>query len=80
MLETVPFVPLAGQVRVGVAIFSYDGTLKFGVTGDYDTATDIRILCQGIEDGMAELGAAACGSAPPRERKRGPRAVPAAQA
>ncbi len=55
MLEAVPFVPLAGQVRIGVAIFSYDGALKFGVTGDYDSSPDIRLLCQGIEDGMAEL-------------------------
>ena len=59
MLEAVPFVPLAGQVRVGVAIFSYDGTLKFGVTGDYDQASDIRVLCQGVEAGMAELVARA---------------------
>jgi diacylglycerol O-acyltransferase len=62
MLEAVPFVPLAGQVRVGVAIFSYDGALKFGVTGDYDTAPDIEVLCTGIEQGMAELVAAAGGT------------------
>ena len=55
MLEAIPYVPLAGRVRVGVAIFSYDGALKFGVTGDYDTAPDIRVLCDGIEKGMAEL-------------------------
>jgi diacylglycerol O-acyltransferase / wax synthase len=59
MLEAIPFVPLAGRVRVGVAIFSYDGALKFGVTGDYDTASDIRVLCEGITDGMAELAKAA---------------------
>lgn len=59
LLETIPFVPLAGQVRVGVAIFSYDGSLKFGVTGDYDAAPDIRVLCEAIESAMAELVAAA---------------------
>jgi diacylglycerol O-acyltransferase / wax synthase len=59
MLEAIPYVPIAGQVRVGVAIFSYDGSLRFGVTGDYDTAPDIRILCEGIESGMDELVAAA---------------------
>ena len=59
LLESIPFVPLAGHVRVGVAIFSYDGTLKFGVTGDYDTARDIRVLCEAIEHAMAELVAAA---------------------
>jgi diacylglycerol O-acyltransferase len=42
-------------MRVGVAIFSYRGLLTYGVTGDYDTAPDIDVLCRGIEDGMAEL-------------------------
>ena len=49
MLKAYPYVPLAGQVRVGVAIFSYDGQVNFGVTGDYDTAPDIDVLCEGIE-------------------------------
>jgi diacylglycerol O-acyltransferase len=55
MLEVFPFVPIAGQVRVGVAIFSYNGMLNYGVTGDYDTAPDIGVLCRGVEDGMSEL-------------------------
>jgi WS/DGAT/MGAT family acyltransferase len=59
MLEAIPYVPIANQVRIGVAIFSYDGALKFGVTGDYDSAPDVRILCDGIETGMAELVKAA---------------------
>ncbi len=55
MLEAFPYVPLAGSVRVGVAIFSYNGMINFGVTGDYDTAPDIQVLCDGIENGIAEL-------------------------
>jgi diacylglycerol O-acyltransferase len=55
LLNAYPFVPLAGHVRIGVAIFSYDGNLNFGVTGDYDTAPDIEILCDGIEAGIDEL-------------------------
>jgi WS/DGAT/MGAT family acyltransferase len=55
MLEAFPFVPLASTVRVGVAIFSYNGMLNYGVTGDYDTATDIAVLCGGVEAGMTEL-------------------------
>ena len=55
MLEYFPFVPLAGHVRVGVAIVSYDGALNFGVTGDYETAPDIQVLCDGIEAGIGEL-------------------------
>jgi diacylglycerol O-acyltransferase len=42
-------------VRVGVAIFSYNGLLNYGVTGDYDTAPDISVLCAGVEAGMTEL-------------------------
>jgi diacylglycerol O-acyltransferase / wax synthase len=55
LLEAFPYVPLGGRIRVGVAIFSYDGALNFGVTGDYDTAADVGVLCEGIEAGMAEL-------------------------
>jgi diacylglycerol O-acyltransferase / wax synthase len=55
MVKAFPYVPLAGQIRIGVAIFSYDGQVNFGVTGDYDGAPDIEVLCTGIEDGMAEL-------------------------
>ena len=59
MLEAFPYVPLAGRVRIGVAIFSYDGGLHFGVTGDWDQAPDIGVLCRGIETSMADLLAAA---------------------
>ena len=59
MLRAYPYVPLAGQVRVGVAIFSYDGQVTFGITGDYDSAPDIEVLASGIEAGMAELARAA---------------------
>ncbi|MDQ1438645.1 MAG: diacylglycerol O-acyltransferase / wax synthase [Acidimicrobiaceae bacterium] len=55
MLEAFPYVPLAGSVRIGVAIFSYNGLLNFGITGDLDTAPDIEVLARGIEEGMAEL-------------------------
>ncbi len=55
MLKVFPYVPLAGQVRVGIAIFSYDGEVSFGVTGDYDTTPDIDVLCGGIEDGIKQL-------------------------
>jgi diacylglycerol O-acyltransferase / wax synthase len=55
MLEAFPFVPLGGSVRIGVAIFSYDGNINFGVTGDRDTAPDVAILCQGIEQSIRQL-------------------------
>jgi diacylglycerol O-acyltransferase len=55
MVEVYPYVPLGIQLRIGVAIFSYDGRVGFGVTGDYDAAPDIDVLAQGIEQSMGDL-------------------------
>jgi diacylglycerol O-acyltransferase / wax synthase len=55
MVRAFPYVPLAGQVRIGIAIFSYDGEVNFGITGDYDSAADIDVLAGGIEDGLAQM-------------------------
>ncbi len=38
-----------------MAILSYNGTLGFGVTGDFDTAPDIEVVAHGIERAIAEL-------------------------
>jgi WS/DGAT/MGAT family acyltransferase len=74
LLEVFPFVPLASRVRVGVAIYSYDGGLNFGITGDYDTAQDIGVLADGIERGMAELVRLAQDGAKPKPaRARSPK-------
>jgi hypothetical protein len=54
-----PYVPIADRVRIGVAMFSYRGTLTFGLTGDYDTSADLPVLADGISSSMAELLAAA---------------------
>lgn len=59
MIKVYPYVPLAAQLRFGVAIFSYDGQVNFGITGDYDAATSIEVLARGIESGMSELLAVA---------------------
>ena len=50
MLRSYPFVPVVGSVRIVVAIFSYNGGLYFGVTGDYDGAPDIDVLTAGIAE------------------------------
>ncbi|WP_254790751.1 WS/DGAT/MGAT family O-acyltransferase [Blastococcus tunisiensis] len=55
LVEIIPYVPIASRLRLGVAIFSYCGSLTVGITGDYDGAADVEVLAQGIEDGMAEL-------------------------
>ncbi len=70
MLESYPFIPVVGSIRIVVGIFSYDGGLYFGVTGDYDGAPDIDVLTKGIEHGMVDLLAIAEPPPPPvRARK-----------
>ena len=59
MLEAFPYIPLFANVRLAVAIFSYDGRLSFGISGDYDTTADLQLLCDGIERGLADLVSAA---------------------
>jgi diacylglycerol O-acyltransferase / wax synthase len=55
MVKAYPYVPLGGQIRIGVAIFSYDGQVNFGITGDHDTTEDLDVMCGGIEGGMDRL-------------------------
>ena len=55
LLESAPTIPLAASIRTAVGIFSYDGGVHFGLTGDYDTVPDLAVLARGIEDGVAEL-------------------------
>jgi diacylglycerol O-acyltransferase len=59
LLESAPIIPLGASVRTVIGIFSYDGHLHFGITGDYDSVADIDVLRRGIEAGIAELVVAA---------------------
>ena len=61
--ELLPYVPIADRVRIGVAIFSYRDTLTFGITGDYEAASDLAVLADGIADSVEELVQAARASA-----------------
>jgi diacylglycerol O-acyltransferase len=58
MLRAYPYVPIGLQVRIGVAILSYDGELNFGITGDYDHASDVDVMAEGIRIGVDEMLAA----------------------
>lgn len=57
--EIIPYVPIATTVRTGISIFSYRGSVTFGITGDFAANPDLDVLARGIEDGVAELVAAA---------------------
>lgn len=70
MLEAFGYVPLGGHIRIGVAIFSYNGHLGFGITGDYDSAPDIDVLSAGIETALAQLLAVCASRRPARAQGR----------
>ena len=70
MVESWPYVMLAARLRVATAIFSYDGTLYFGITGDLDTAPDIGVMARGVEAGMEELLSDAGATATVRAARR----------
>jgi diacylglycerol O-acyltransferase / wax synthase len=75
MVYAYPYVPIAGSVRIGIAIFSYLGSLKFGVTADYDSVPDIGVLTRGIESGVAELLAVARRHHAPTRTGKGPHSM-----
>ena len=55
--EVHPIVPLAAEHAVGIAIFSYDGLVTFGVNADARSMHDLDVLTRGIEEGIEELRA-----------------------
>ncbi len=71
--------PVVGSIQIVVAIFSYDGGLYFGVTGDYDGAPDIEVLTSGIEQGMEDLLELAAPPKAPVARARSRKRAPAAR-
>jgi diacylglycerol O-acyltransferase len=55
MLEAYPYVPVGQRVRISTGIWSYNGILAFGISGDWDSALDLDTLARGISDGFDEL-------------------------
>lgn len=53
--RVVPIPPIALQLRTGIAILSYADELVFGITADFDAASDIDELAGGIETSVAKL-------------------------
>jgi diacylglycerol O-acyltransferase len=54
-----PMVPLAGNQALGIAIMSYNGTINFGLVGDFDLMADLEDFASDLEAALAELAAAA---------------------
>ena len=55
MLEAYAYAPIAGHIRIGVAIQSYCDELYFGITGDWKGAADIERLAHGIDLAFEDL-------------------------
>jgi diacylglycerol O-acyltransferase / wax synthase len=53
--EVYPVLPLSDNTSLGIALFSYNGTIGFGLLGDYDVAADLGVLAEGIEKSIAGL-------------------------
>jgi diacylglycerol O-acyltransferase len=53
--EVYPIVPLAAGHAVGIATFSHDGLLTFGISADCESMPDLGVLAYGIEEGIEEL-------------------------
>ncbi len=63
MREGYPYVPIAGHIQIGVAIWSYCANLYFGITGDWDGAPDIDQLASGIDQAFEDMTKAAATAA-----------------
>ena len=50
-----PLVPLAAEHALGIAVFSYDGRVFFGLNADRDSVPDLDVVAGGIEHALHEL-------------------------
>lgn len=57
MIANYPLVPLWAQHGVGVALFSYDGRLLWGVHADYDALPDSDRFVKALQDSFADYQA-----------------------
>lgn len=53
--DVLPYAPIAMRLRIGIAMLSYHGQLGFGITGDYDSASDIEVIARTIPAAVTRL-------------------------
>jgi diacylglycerol O-acyltransferase / wax synthase len=75
LLDLFPVAFLPDNQALAVAIMSYNGSLDFGLLGDYDAMPDLEDVAQDLNDSLAELIAAA-GPSPRRAGRRPAAAAP----
>ncbi|BBX45885.1 wax ester/triacylglycerol synthase family O-acyltransferase [Mycobacterium cookii] len=71
VVQLLPILPIALQVRTGVAILSYADDLVFGITADFDAASDVSEFAAGIERAVARLASSV--AVPPKSVTRSKR-------
>ena len=59
LLDIFPLVPIANNMNLGIAIVSYNGTIDFGLVGDFEAMHDLDDLGQLVTAALAELAEAA---------------------
>jgi diacylglycerol O-acyltransferase len=59
MLAMIPEVPLLENIGLGIALMSYDGSVFWGFTADYDLVPDLEHFVCLIQRSFAELAASA---------------------
>jgi WS/DGAT/MGAT family acyltransferase len=59
LLDIFPMVPLGSNMGLGVAIVSYNGTLNFGLVGDFDAMPDLEDLAGDVTEALREVAHAA---------------------
>ncbi len=69
MVANYPMVPLWASHGVGFALFSYDGTLHWGLAADFDLIPDVAELGEHVEAEVAALTKAAKKVATAKKRK-----------
>jgi diacylglycerol O-acyltransferase / wax synthase len=61
MIASYPMVPLWAQHGMGIALFSYNGRMQWGVQTDYDTIPDSEKFIEAIHRSCSELVVASSG-------------------
>ncbi len=80
MEEIYPYVPLAENLGLGIALFSYDGKLGWGFNADYGLVPDLGEFVKAIRDSFQELRVAAGVVSPAPRKKRASRSGAASRA
>jgi WS/DGAT/MGAT family acyltransferase len=61
LLSMFPVAFLAGDRALAVAVMSYNGSIDFGLIGDYDQLDDLEVVADGLRTSLADLVSAAGG-------------------